>query len=243
MTTAAPKARAKGTHPALYLALALMAFALVRLMPMLFGLVETDAPLQWWASRATGFVAYVALWLAMILGLMISARGLDGVLNRKMVLELHQQWTLAAALMTFVHVSVVVTDAYVDMSWRGAAIPGDSAYLPGAVALGTIAMWGLAVLALSSWLQRRINYTVWRVVHASAFGTFVLSLVHGIIAGTDSAAMGAQALYASTAALLVGAIVFRVLYFPTKPAKAAPAARAVRASKPAETAETEGTAA
>ena len=207
----------------------LVGFALVRLMPTLFGLIDTEAPLQWWASRATGFVAYVGLWLAMMLGLMISARGLDVVINRKVVLELHQQWTMAAALATVTHVALVVTDAYVDMSWQGAAVPGSSVYLTGPVALGTIGMWGTAVLALSGWLQRRMNYIAWRVLHASAFGTFVISLAHGVVSGTDSGTVGAQAMYAGTAALLVGAIVFRVLYFPAKLKKT------VKTDKPAQT--------
>jgi predicted ferric reductase len=215
------------TRPATYVALAVGAFALVRLTPSLFALVETEAPLQWWASRSTGFVAYVALWLAMMAGLMISSRGLDGLLSRKVVLELHQQWTLAAMVATLAHVTLIVTDAYVDVPWRAAVLPGSSIYMPGPVALGTIAMWGLALLSLSSWLQRRLSYTLWRVVHASAFGTFLIAIAHGVIAGTDSSSIGAQALYASTAALLACALVFRVLYFPAKPGggkvKSAPA--------------------
>jgi len=217
----AQQATVRAVRPATILALAFAAVVGTRLIPAFFGIWETEAPLQWWASRASGFLAYVALWIAMILGLMISARGLDGVINRKTVLELHQQWTLSAVLAIGLHVAVIVTDEYVEMSWRGAAIPGESAYLPGPVALGTIGMWGVAVLALSSWLQRRVGYTTWRVVHASAFGTFVISLVHGWVAGTDSATVGAQALYLGTAALLFGAIVFRILYFPSKPKRAA----------------------
>ena len=205
------------TRPATYVALAIGAFALTRLIPSLFALIETEAPLQWWASRSTGFVAYVALWLAMMAGLMISSRGLDGLLNRKVVLELHQQWTLAAIVATLAHVMLIVMDTYVDVSWRAAAVPGSSIYMPGPVALGTIAMWGLVLLSLSSWLQRRLSYTVWRVVHASAFGTFLVAIAHGVIAGTDSSSIGAQALYASTAALLACGLVFRALYFPAKP--------------------------
>lgn len=211
---------ARALRPATILALIFVAAVATKLIEPFFGLWNTEAPLQWWTSRATGFLAYVALWASMILGLMISARGLDGVINRKTVLELHQQWTLSAAIAIAVHVAVIVTDPYVDMSWRGAAIPGDSVYMPGSVALGTIGMWGVAVLAISSWLQRRVGYTTWRVIHASAFGTFVISLVHGYLAGTDSATLGAQALYVGTAALLLGGVLFRVLYFPTKPARA-----------------------
>jgi hypothetical protein len=131
--------------------------------------------------------------------------------------------------------------ASVDMSWQGAAMPGSSVYLTGPVALGTIGMWGTALLALSGWLQRRMNYVAWRVLHASAFGTFIISLVHGVVSGTDSDTMGAQVLYASTAALLIGAIVFRVLYFPAKPARAGKTARPV--AQPVEAPESESAAA
>lgn len=198
----------------------LAAVIAIRLLPAFFDLLSTEAPIQWWVSRATGFLAYIALWIAMMLGLMISARGLDGVINRKTVLELHQQWTLSAVIAIVLHGVVIVTDGYVDVSWRGAAIPGASAYLAGPVALGTIAMWGVAVLTISSWLQRRVGYMTWRLVHASAFGTFIVGLVHGVVSGTDSGTVEAQILYVGTAVLLLGGVLFRVLYLPAKPGRA-----------------------
>jgi predicted ferric reductase len=192
-------------------------------LPRLFALWHTDAPLQWWASRATGFVAYVAMWLSMMFGLMISSRGLDGFLNRKTVLEFHQQWTLSAVLASLLHIALIIGDPYVDVGWGDALTPGGSPYLTGATALGTLALWGIALLTVSSWLQRRIGHRTWRLIHTSALGSFVLGLAHGVIAGTDSGALAAQATYAGTAAVLLGAIVFRALYIPQK-AKARPAA-------------------
>ncbi|MEZ4503540.1 MAG: ferric reductase-like transmembrane domain-containing protein [Dehalococcoidia bacterium] len=198
----------------------------------LFQAVPTDAPLQWWMSRATGFVAYIAMWLSMMLGLMISSRGLDGALNRKTVLESHQQWTLAAVLATLFHVAVIVSDPYVDMSWASAVVPGTSSYLPGPVALGALGMWGMVLLAVSSWFQRQISYVLWRAIHTLALGAFILGLLHGVVAGTDSGAQVAQLTYAGTAALLAGAIVFRAVYTPSKgkAARPAPAAAAVEPS-------------
>jgi len=182
----------------------------------LFQAVPTDAPLQWWMSRSSGFVAYIAMWLSMMLGLMISSRGLDGALNRKTVLEAHQQWTLAAVLATLFHVAVIVSDPYVDMSWTSAVVPGASAYLSGPVALGALAMWGIVLLALSSWFQRQISYNLWRAIHTLALGAFILGLLHGFVAGTDSGQQAAHLTYAGTAALLLGAIVFRAIYTPSK---------------------------
>jgi len=182
----------------------------------LFQAVPTEAPLQWWMSRSTGFVAYIAMWLSMMLGLMISSRGLDGALNRKSVLEAHQQWTLAAVLATLFHVAVIVSDPYVDMTWTSAVVPGASAYLPGPVALGALGMWGMVLIAVSSWFRRQISYGLWRAIHTFALGAFILGLLHGFVAGTDSGEQAAQLTYAGTAALLMGGIVFRAVYTPGK---------------------------
>ena len=81
-------------------------------------------------------------------------------IERRTVLEHHQQWTLSAVVCTVAHVVVIASDGYVDISVRGALVPGQSAHLAGAVAIGTLALWGLAVLMLSSWLRAFMSFTV-----------------------------------------------------------------------------------
>lgn len=152
----------------------------------LFELWDTEQPLQWWAGRATGFAAYITLAISMLFGLMVSSRGLDGVIGRKTILEHHQQWTLAAVVITVAHVIIITTDGYVEISVAGALVPGRSDHLVGAVAVGTFALWGLAVLVLSSWLRGYMSFGLWRALHATASGVFVLALAHGLVAGTDT---------------------------------------------------------
>ena len=59
---------------------------------------SADEPLIWWAGRAAGFVAYVALWLSMMFGMAVSSKGMGGVLPKKLVMDMHQQWTLSAVV-------------------------------------------------------------------------------------------------------------------------------------------------
>jgi hypothetical protein len=47
-------------------------------------------------------------------------------------------------------------------------------------------------------------------VHASAFGTFVLALVHGLAAGNDTQSTLVRGMYVGTAAVLLGAVVYRM---------------------------------
>ncbi len=183
---------------------------------------EADRPVLWWTIRASGFVAYAALTASMLFGLMISSRGLDGGVQRKTVLELHQQWTLSAVVATVVHITATVVDDYAAIDTIGALVPLASETLRGPVALGTVAFWGLAVLAVSSWMRSRLSFAVWRVVHAAALGTFLVALAHGLLAGVDSQWTAVQVLYLSTGVVVFGSTVFRLLYS----VRAARAARA-----------------
>lgn len=171
---------------------------------------QADQPLIWWAGRAAGFVAYAALWLSMLFGLAVSSKGAGGVLSKKWVMDLHQQWTLSAVIATVIHVGLLVFHSESGVSPWAAVVPFASARLTGAIALGTFALFGLAILIVSSWLRRHLPYAAWRTIHGLAFGTMVLALAHGWSAGTDSASAAVQWLYIVTSGLLVGAIVMRI---------------------------------
>ncbi len=181
-------------------------------LPAFFDAWKTDQPAQWWAARSSGFVAQVALTMSMLFGLMISSRGLDGGVNRSTVLDHHQQWTLAAVIALVVHVLVIVTDDYSSITVAGALVPGLSTELVGPVALGAIAFWGVLLLTLSSWLRSYMSFVVWRVVHTLALAAFVLGLVHGMTAGTDTALPVFQVLYVGSGSAIIGATIFRFLH-------------------------------
>lgn len=53
-----------------------------------------------------------------------------------------------------------------------------------------------------------------RSVHATAFGTLLLALVHGATAGTESVTPVARGLYAGTTAVLLGAVLQRLAVRP-----------------------------
>lgn len=171
---------------------------------------EMEQPVLWWAGRATGFVAYAALWASVMFGMAISSRGAGGLLPKKVVMDLHQQWTLSAVVATLVHVATLVLHEESGVTPLAVIVPFASERLTGPVAIGTVAFLGLAIVAVSSWLRKYVPYGAWRAVHGFAFGTMLLSLVHGWTAGTDTVAPGAQWLYIVTAALLIGALVTRV---------------------------------
>jgi predicted ferric reductase len=196
-------------------------------LPEFFALWDTEKPIQWWAGRATGFAAYVTLAASMVFGLMVSSRGLDGAVSRKTVTDYHQQWTLAALIFTVAHVLVIVTDKYVDISVVGALVPGRSAHLTGEVAIGTLSLWGMAVIIVSSWVRSFLSYELWRMIHAGSTAVLLLGLAHGFMAGADSDQALVRWLYVGTGAGIFGVTVFRLTYEFRKPRVAAAPPKAV----------------
>jgi sulfoxide reductase heme-binding subunit YedZ len=173
-------------------------------------MASAEQPLLWWAGRALGFVAYFALWLSMLFGSLVSSGGGGGLFSKKWVMDFHQEWTLAAVIATVLHVVVLVTHSESHVTAWAAVIPFASSRLTGEIALGTIALLGLGVIAVSSWLRTRIPYTAWRAIHALSFGVMMLALAHGITAGTDTGTWGASWLYIASTAVLTAVMTMRI---------------------------------
>jgi sulfoxide reductase heme-binding subunit YedZ len=163
--------------------------------------------LGWTLARSWGLVAYLALWMTALFGVLTSSRGGGGWLHSPTVVALHRAWSAAVVVATAAHVLVVVADPASATTLPRALLPLG----PGPVALGVIAAWGLAAVLLSTSQRKRLGPKVWRAVHAASFGIWLLALAHGVLAGTDSGAPWATALYAGTAAALLAATVQRAL--------------------------------
>jgi methionine sulfoxide reductase heme-binding subunit len=64
-------------------------------------------------------------------------------------------------------------------------VPFTSHYRPFAVGLGVTAADLLAAVGISNLLRSRLPRGVWRKVHYLTIAVWVLSSVHGVLAGTD----------------------------------------------------------
>jgi predicted ferric reductase len=156
-------------------------------------------------------LAYVALWLSTLFGVLVGSRGAGGLLDRATVIQLHSRWALVALAATGLHVLTVVGDPYSGISPLAVFVPGVAQKLTVPVTLGTFALFGLTSLGVATFLADRIPKTVWRAIHATAFGTYLLALAHGVFAGSETQVPAVRALYLGTAAMLVAAFVQRVL--------------------------------
>lgn len=173
----------------------------------------------WYLARAAGLIALLAATASVVLGALASTgHGTDDRSRDRRVLRqlAHRSAAVVTVAMLGLHVVLVVTDSFVDLSVPGALVPFTAGYRGFALGLGTLAAYGLVAVAISGAARGRLAASArsarhWRALHASAYVVWLLSLGHGILAGTDTGRWWTWVLYAGSAAAVAGALVARLV--------------------------------
>jgi predicted ferric reductase len=165
----------------------------------------------WYLSRASGFVAYLLLWGAVVWGLLLSTGLGRAWMRPPQLLDAHQFLSAVSVGFASFHGLVLMGDRYVRFPLRAVVLPFAGSYEPLLVACGQIAIWLSVLLIASFHLRRRIGGRAWRRVHYASFAAFWLALVHGIALGTETATIWAACLYLATAGPVILLSLHRVL--------------------------------
>jgi DMSO/TMAO reductase YedYZ heme-binding membrane subunit len=115
-------------------------------------------------------------------------------------------WVFVFAFLA-IHIVSLVVDPKAGVSLSGAFIPGLSQYRSAPVALGTLALYAFLVTAVTARYTKLLPAGVWLSLHRLAIVIFVLSWLHGILAGTDSEPL--RAVYVISGAVVLAAGAYR----------------------------------
>jgi sulfoxide reductase heme-binding subunit YedZ len=170
----------------------------------------TASPVDWYAARAAGVLAYVLLTGGVLLGTLLSGRVRVPRWPAFAVTDVHRFVGLLVGVFVSVHVLAIGLDTYVHFSLAQLVVPGASTYRPVWVALGIVAAELLVAIAVTNLLRKRIGFRRWRRVHYLTFVVWAGSTAHGIGAGTDSNTPWLRFLYVVSIAAVLGAVVWRV---------------------------------
>lgn len=198
------------------------AVALPQWAPTLSDTLLGSAPkAYWYLSRASAIVAFVLLWMSIMLGLTLTNRTARIWPGGPVVFDLHQHASLLALIVAFFHGLILMGDRYIAFTLTTVLTPFSSAdYRPFWVGLGQIGFYLLGIVGLSFYVRRWMGARLWRVVHYLSFGVFILALLHGIVSGTDTATPAVVALYWIAAGSVVFLTLHRVLVTGGQPARA-----------------------
>jgi predicted ferric reductase len=179
--------------------------------------------LWWYTARAGGLTAWWLVSIAVLWGLLLSTRVLQGKPKPAWLLDLHRFLGGLSVVFTGVHVAALAADSWVHFGWADVLVPFASDWRPAATAWGIVAMYLLVAVQGTSLLMRKLPRRLWRQVHTTSFGLFLLSGVHAFTAGTDRGNPAVQ----WTGLLIATAFLFLLAYrfvAPKRHAKASQAA-------------------
>lgn len=175
-------------------------------------LLGSEPKAYWYLSRASATVAYALLWLSMALGLMITNKLARAWPGGPTAFDLHQFASLLGLAFALFHALILMGDKYINYDLAQVLVPFNSTgYKPVWVGLGQIGFYLLALVGLSFYVRKRMGNRRWRLIHYLSFLTFVLALLHGIFAGTDTTVQALRIFYWATGASLVFLLVYRIL--------------------------------
>ena len=164
-------------------------------------------------SRATALVCYLALWLSMMFGLAISSKATRLWPGGPAMLELHQQFSLLGLLFALAHVFSLLGESRLGYGLAQALLPWvGGSYRPFWVGLvGKMSLYLMLVVWLSFYVRKWVGGRWWRRIHYLSFAVFLLGLIHGIFAGSDTSAWWGQALYILSGVALLALLAYRVV--------------------------------
>ncbi len=166
--------------------------------------------LPWITGRSLGIASYGALAGLVALGLVARHPWRHRLgLHPESLLRAHAVLGTTTLALVVAHVIALAGDRYAGVGWLGAVVPGLSHYRTGAVALGVVALALLLAITATARLAGRLGARHWRSFHHLAGPLFVLVWLHGVLAGTDTAAL--RALYVASAAVLAALAASRLV--------------------------------
>ncbi len=165
----------------------------------------------WYLARAGGIMAYLLLWLATCWGVMMSSKVIKGVVSTPLAYALHEYLPLLAVVFAALHALVLLGDSYIGFTLWQVVVPFSSPYEPLWTGLGSLAFYLSLALIGSFYVRKRIGQKTWRAFHYLAYVAFLLALVHGLMAGSDSGSPALRGMYLVTGGVSLFLVYYRAL--------------------------------
>lgn len=147
-----------------------------------------DRMLPWIMARCLGLAAYVTLSALVIIGIWFRHpwRVAWHAPRPESLLRAHVALAAATLALLVGHILATVLDSYAGVGWAGAFAPWHSAFKPTGVALGTVALYGMVLVAGTAALAGSLARRIWLPIHSMSVVLFGLCLAHGLLTGSDN---------------------------------------------------------
>jgi predicted ferric reductase len=124
---------------------------------------------------------------------------------------LHRNVSLLALAFLLLHILTSALDSFASISLLDAVVPFVGSYRPLWLGLGAVSFDLFLAVIITSMLRARIGFRAWRAVHWLAYASWPIALLHGYGTGSDAKTAWLQLLTAFCGAVVLAALLTRVL--------------------------------
>jgi hypothetical protein len=174
-----------------------------------------DSTPLWLLARISGISSLALLTALVSLGLVLAhPRGTAlRSLSRRTLLSIHIGLAAFTLVFLVLHVVVLALDEYAGVGWAGVLLPLGATYRPIPVTLGWLALYGGIVAGVTARFAGRLG-RVWWPIHRVAIAVYGAAWLHGVLAGSDSAAL--VLMYAGSLLFVLALVAGRYLTDPIR---------------------------
>ena len=147
----------------------------------------------WFVARASGMVAWVLLTATVLWGILLPAKMFPKQ-RPAWILDLHRWMAGLTIGFLAVHLGSLVADNYLHFGVSELLVPGQSEYL--------------LIVELTSLAKKHLPRRAWHGIHLFSYAIFMLTSLHGVLAGTDAQ----NPLFLATTIAAVASVVFATVY-------------------------------
>ncbi|MCB0105697.1 MAG: ferric reductase-like transmembrane domain-containing protein [Caldilineaceae bacterium] len=172
-------------------------------------ILPVSEKLSWYLTRSSGTVAYLALSLSTVWGLLLSTKVIKEWVPASLTLAMHNSLAWITVGLSFFHAFVLLFDSYYTYTVANLLIPFTGPYAPLWVGIGTVNFYLLLLISASFYMRSRIGTKNWRRLHYLTFAAFLFVTLHGWMAGTDSTQL--KPMYLVSGMLVLFLTIYRIL--------------------------------
>lgn len=148
-------------------------------------LSQNETPWPWYVSRMSGLVAFVLLYLSILLGLTIRIPFLGKFFAPLYAMQAHCWIALQATIFAFLHGISLVFDKFLDFRLVDVFVPFVSSFEKGLIAVGVIGFYLMIILVATSYGKKYMSHKLWRAVHFLSIILYAFVVAHAYYLGTD----------------------------------------------------------
>lgn len=172
---------------------------------------RSPSPFTWYLARAAGIMLYLLAWTAVVTGLGLTTALFDRWPGRGMVFSLHAYATNLTYGFLSLHFLSLAADTTIRFTPQQLLVPFISGSREPWTGFGILAGGLILLVGASFTLKRFIGQRAWRALHWLTFPIYLLALLHGVGAGSDTRSPWMAALYLATGSAVVLLTSYRLL--------------------------------